>query len=162
MARYTDYLAGNPENSINPPYFHRYMTAPGSKLADWCCKLMTVCIALVWAINGLWCKLANMVPRHRAIVARILGESYAMEITTTIGFLELGMAIWILSSYKPRLNAWVQAILVAGMNLLEFWLARDLLLFGGFNLLFALGFVMVVLVHAWLCKAPAMNRKYAG
>lgn len=32
-------------------------------------------IALVWLVNGLWCKVLGHVPRHEAIVARVLSEN---------------------------------------------------------------------------------------
>jgi hypothetical protein len=35
-------------------------------------KLLTWLIALVWIINGLFCKVLNWAPRHQLIVARIL------------------------------------------------------------------------------------------
>jgi hypothetical protein len=39
-------------------------------------------IAAVWLINGLVCKVLNLVPRHREIVARILGDNHAPLFTT--------------------------------------------------------------------------------
>jgi len=36
-------------------------------------SLLKYFIALIWLINGLFCKLLNFVPRHEEIVKRILG-----------------------------------------------------------------------------------------
>jgi len=44
-------------------------------------KLLTLLIATVWLANGLFCKLLNLVPRHRLIVARILGAPHATLFT---------------------------------------------------------------------------------
>lgn len=54
------------------------------------------------------------------------------------------MAVWILSNFKSRLNAIVQIVIVAIMNILEFILVPDLLLWGRFNSLFALVFIAVI------------------
>tara|TARA_R110002050_G_scaffold300769_1_gene472409 strand:+ start:40560 stop:40778 length:219 start_codon:yes stop_codon:yes gene_type:complete len=53
-------------------------------------------------------------------------------------------AKWILSNYKSKLNALTQIVIVATMNLIEFLLAQDLLLWGKFNSLFALIFIILV------------------
>jgi len=94
-------------------------------------------IAGVWIINGLYCKLLNGVPRHRLIVARILGETHAAAFTKLIGLSELGMAIWILSGFLPRLAVVTQVIVIAVMNVVEFFKAPDLLLFGRANAILA-------------------------
>lgn len=52
-------------------------------------KILHWGIILVWFINGLYCKILNAVPRHEAIVARILGEEYARPLTLLIGLAEL-------------------------------------------------------------------------
>lgn len=93
-------------------------------------NVVNIGIALVWIINGVFCKVLNYVPRHQLIVARILGETHAPLLTRTIGILEAGMAIWILSRIKPRWCAIAQILLVASMNIIEFIAAPDLLLFG--------------------------------
>ncbi|MEO5777110.1 MAG: DoxX-like family protein [Flavobacterium sp.] len=109
-------------------------------------KLVTVLIAIVWMANGLLCKVLGLVPRHQEIVERILSfdRSSAYFAIKGIGLLEVLMAIWILSNIKPRLNAIAQMIIIATMNILEFMLAPDLLLWGKFNSLFALLFILLI------------------
>jgi uncharacterized membrane protein YphA (DoxX/SURF4 family) len=107
-------------------------------------KTLTYCIASVWLANGLFCKVLNLVPRHEAIVARILGDNYSRPLTILIGLSEIIMAIWIVSGIKRRLNAIFQITIVAAMNTIEFFLAPDLLLWGKFNSLFAILFILVV------------------
>jgi hypothetical protein len=105
---------------------------------------LNFCIAGVWMVNGFFCKVLNLVPRHQEIVARILGEDQVRLWTVLIGFAEFGMAIWIITGITPRLNAIVQIIAVAMMNALEFTLAPDLLLWGRFNALFAFLFNLLI------------------
>jgi uncharacterized membrane protein YphA (DoxX/SURF4 family) len=105
-----------------------------------------VCFAAVWLINGVWCKLLDGVPRHREIVVRILGDDHALLLTRLIGCAEILMAVWILSGLRPRWSALAQIAVVIAMNLVEFALAPDLLLFGRLNLLVALAYVILVAV----------------
>lgn len=109
-------------------------------------KLLTVFIASVWIVNGLFCKVLNLEPRHAEIVAIILSlqKSVANNITILIGFAEIIMALWILSGYKSKLNAIAQIIIVATMNSLEFIFVPNLLLWGKFNSLFAFIFILLV------------------
>lgn len=101
-------------------------------------------------VNGLVFKTLNIVPRHQQIVARILGESYALEITKAIGFAEMLMAFWVLSRIRSKLCAVVQIITVGSMNILEFVLAPDLLLFGRANIVVASVFMAVVYADAFV------------
>jgi hypothetical protein len=107
-------------------------------------KLLNYLIAAVWLANGLFCKVLNGVPRHQEIVARILGNDHAALLTRLIGLAEITMAVWIISGYRARLNAISQIIIIATMNILEFILVPDLLLWGRFNILFAFLFMLVI------------------
>lgn len=86
----------------------------------------------------------NLVPRHEQIVGRILGNEHARILTIIIGFSEIVMAIWIITNYKPRLNAITQIAVILSMNILEFVITPDLLLWGRFNLFFAILFICVI------------------
>src|SRR5690349_18565465 len=99
-------------------------------------------IAMAWLVNGFFCKVVNLVPRHQEIVARILGDEHARLFTLLIGLAETGMAVWILSCVARKLNAIVQMAIIAAMNVLEFILAPDLLLWGRLNALFAFLFII--------------------
>lgn len=106
--------------------------------------LLNYCIAAVWIANGLFCKMLNLVPRHEKIVSVILGTAHARLFTFSIGLLETGMAIWILSGFKSRFNTITQISIVATMNLLECMLVPDLLLWGKLNAVFAFLFILVL------------------
>lgn len=112
--------------------------------------LLNIFIAAVWLINGLVCKVLGLVPRHRAIVAKILGEAHAGLITKLIGFAEIGMTLWVLSGIYPKVNAAIQISIVALMNILEFFIAPDLLLFGRKNALVAIIFIIVVFYRGFV------------
>jgi hypothetical protein len=101
-------------------------------------------IAAVWMVSGLFCKVLNLVPRHREIITRILGDGHAQLWTSLVGFAEMGMGIWIFSGVAARLNAVIQIIAIATMNALEFTLAPDLLLWGRLNALFAFLFTLLI------------------
>ena len=100
--------------------------------------------ATVWIINGLFCKVMNLAPRHQEIVAKILGSEHARLLTFLIGVAEIGMAVWILSGIQKRLNALTQIFVIAIMNALEFFLAPDLLLWGRVNVFFAFVFILLI------------------
>ena len=113
---------------------------------------MNYIIPTVWLINGLFCKMLNLVPRHQEIVARILDEEYAREITFTIGVLEIIMVIWILSNYKSKLNALLQIAIIVSMNIIELIFVKDLLLFGNLNIVFASLFCGVIYYNEFILK----------
>ena len=119
-------------------------------------QILTFFIAAVSLINGLICKVLDLVPRHRQIVASILGDAHASLFTILIGISEIIMAAWILSGLWPRLNAVTQILVVAAMNIVEFFLVPDLLLWGKANALFAFGFILVIYYHGFY-----LNRKLA-
>jgi len=107
-------------------------------------RLINYFITLIWLVNGLFCKVLNFVPRHKAIVTRILGPEHSSLFTFLIGLSEIVMACWILSGIMPRTNVFVQIMIISAMNILEFFLAPDLLLWGKANALFAFLFVLLI------------------
>ncbi len=107
-------------------------------------KLLTWSIALVWLINGLVCKVFNLVPRHQQIVARILRTPHARSLTIAIGCAEIIMAVWIISRITKKLNTIVQVMIIAAMNTIEFIIAPDLLLWGRWNAIFALLLIAII------------------
>lgn len=119
--------------------------------------IITISIALVWFANGLFCKVLNLVPRHQEIVERILGETYALPITKTIGVLEIGMSIWVLSGIRSRFSAIFQLLIIATMNSLEFALAPDLLLFGRMNIVYAFLFMIIIYLNEFHIKTKKLR-----
>ncbi len=119
---------------------------------------LTFLIALVWLVNGLYCKVLQGVPRHEQIVAAILGDNHAAGLTTLIGYLEIGMAVWVVSRILPHWCGILQIIVVLLMNVLEFILVPELLLFGRMNLLIACGFAYLIYWHTFVFSSSVQAK----
>ena len=91
-------------------------------------KISGLCIAAVWIFHGLYSKILDGVPRHRMIVARILGEDIAKPTTIFIGALEVMLGLWVILEKRKRLCAATQTAALVTMNTLETLFARDLLI----------------------------------
>lgn len=86
--------------------------------------LARLAIALVWLYNGLWCKLLFGCPDHVEIVA---GAAADLRVSTTLRLpvtpvlwaldaAETALAVWVLTGRGARAAAWVQTLLLVGMN----------------------------------------------
>lgn len=115
-------------------------------------RLLILFFSLIWLVNGLFCKILNLVPRHQQIVAEILGETYAKTLTIAIGVGEVLMAIWIISRKFAQLSAITQILLIVTMNILEFILAPHLLLWGRLNIVFALCLAALVYYQGFVLE----------
>ena len=73
-------------------------------------------------------------------------------ITRAIGLGEVALAVAIWCGSWPRWLAAAQIALVLAMNVMEFFLAPELLLWGKMNSVYALIFAVVVFVNEWLIK----------
>lgn len=104
----------------------------------------TSIITLVWLINGLYCKVYNGVPRHEQIIVAILNSDSPRVYTILIGLGEVIIALWYLSRIQIFYCVLVQIILIASMNLIEFILVPNMLLWGKLNLVFALFFIAFI------------------
>lgn len=113
-------------------------------------SILKYAIAFIWIANGLFCKLFNLVPRHTQIVATIFHTPYARAITMLIGFSEIFMAIWIISGIKARLAAITQMIIIAAMNIIEFLLVPELLLWGRLNIIFSFFLIGIIGYHQFI------------
>ncbi|WP_452222915.1 DoxX-like family protein [Lacinutrix chionoecetis] len=120
-------------------------------------SIITIIIASVWLINGLYCKILNQVPRHETIVAHIFNTEHSRPIIIVIGFLEVCLAIWILTGYKKQLNAIIQIAIVIAMNIIEFIVVPELLMWQRLNIVFALMFVILVYLNAFYLNNKEIN-----
>lgn len=111
-------------------------------------RLLGVGIASVWLFHGLYSKIFHGIPRHRQIVARVLGEGLADPLTIVIGSLEAILGIWILSGRRRPACALVQTLAIVGMNTLEVLLAKDLLISAFGMVALNLGFLFMVWLWA--------------
>ena len=120
-------------------------------------QILTYLLAFVWLVNGFFCKILNFVPRHHQIVAKILGEEYSYSFTIIIGILEIMMAIWIISKLFSKINAVLQIVVIISMNILEFLLVPNLLLWGKLNIVFALLFSLLIYYYTFILKPTIKN-----
>ena len=120
-------------------------------------KILIYCIAAVWFINGFFCKVLNLVPRHKEIVSRILGAQHTDLFTKMIGISEILMSIWILTGIKSRFNTISQIFIIGTMNTLEYILCPDLLLWGKFNSLFAFIFIGIVFCNEFIIHKKSIK-----
>jgi hypothetical protein len=74
-------------------------------------------VAAVWLYEGLWCKLLGGVPLQREVVGAVPAfERSAAWVLRALGVVECGLAIWVLSGWRPFLAAAVQTALLVSMN----------------------------------------------
>lgn len=121
-------------------------------------RLLILFFSLIWLVNGLFCKILDLVPRHQQIVAEILGETYAKSLTIAIGVGEMLIAIWIISRKFAQLSAITQILLIVTMNILEFILAPHLLLWGRLNIVFALCMAALVYYQGFVLEPRLEGR----
>jgi uncharacterized membrane protein YphA (DoxX/SURF4 family) len=112
--------------------------------------------ASVWVVFGMIFKVSGAVPRHREIVAQILGPEVAPLITVLIGLAETALGLWFLSGFLPRICALFQTVAIVVMNALEVSYARSLLLAP--LPMIILNFVLLALVWHAALYPPVKNR----
>jgi hypothetical protein len=115
-------------------------------------------IAAVWLAFGLGAKVLGLVPRHRRIVAAVLGERLAGPVTVTVGLGETALGLWVLSGRRPRTAAALQTAAIASMNALELSRARSQLLAPWPMVAANTAFLAVVWAHAIAITPPRPPR----
>ena len=80
--------------------------------------LIRLAIAAVWLYEGLWCKLLGRMPHQNAVVESVpfFGARFAGVFLTTLGVVECGLALWVLSGWQPFLAALAQTVLLLILN----------------------------------------------
>ena len=117
-------------------------------------KLMGLAIGSVWIFHGLYSKVLNRIPRHRAIVGQVLGENMATPATAAIGAFEVLLGLWVWSGRKRKACAATQTLVLGTMNGLEITRARHLLI----SAPGMLALNAVLLTGAWLWAQPTQHR----
>ena len=90
--------------------------------------VLGIAIGSVWLFHGCYSKMLDGIPRHRLIIARVLGEGIASPAILLIGAIEVLLGVWVWTGRYRRVCALVQTLAIALMNLLEITFARDLLI----------------------------------
>ena len=113
---------------------------------------LTSALAGVWLVHGLYNKLLGGSPRHLAIVQSVPGldGTTGRHALVAVGFIEVGIAVWMLSRRAPQTCASVQTVVLLSMNVLELIYARHLLLWPAGLLPLNVCFLALV----WLWATP--------
>ncbi len=111
-----------------------------------------IVIGSVWVFHGLYSKILNGIPRHRLIVAKIIGTANAGIATKTIGLLEMLLGLWTFIGWQPVGCATMQTAAIVAMNTLEILLAGELLISAAGMVILNLGFL--TLVWQWAIFVP--------
>jgi hypothetical protein len=111
-----------------------------------------IAIGSVWVFHGLYSKILNGIPRHRLIVAKILGATNAGISTKVIGGLEVLLGLWAFTGWQPVGCAVVQTAAIVAMNALEICLAGELLISAVGMVILNLCFLS--LVWHWALRPP--------
>jgi hypothetical protein len=80
--------------------------------------LAQIAVAGVWLYEGLWCKILGGVPAQADVVGAVpfVGRRAAAWTLRALGIVECGLALWVLSGWRPYLGALAQTALLVGMN----------------------------------------------
>jgi hypothetical protein len=122
--------------------------------APWLLLAAQGLIGAVWIFHGLYSKLLNGIPRHRQIVARILGERHARLATSVIGIGEIIVGLWALSGWERVLCASAQTAALVAMNTIEIAMAADLLISAVGMVLLNGTFLTVIWTWALASRTP--------
>jgi uncharacterized protein YqjF (DUF2071 family) len=122
---------------------------------------MTIALAAVWLVHGLYNKLLGGSPRHLAIVQSVpgLGGETGRHVLVAVGAGEMLIAAWMLSRRAPRACAAVQTVVLLSMNVLELTYARPLLLWPAG--LLPLNLCFLALVWATAAREPLRRHPIA-
>ena len=114
-------------------------------------------VALVWLYQGRWCKLLGRCPGHRAIVQAVpgLAGGAGAIVLAGLGTIEVGLAVWVLSGWRPRWAAAAQTLLLVGMNGGGLLWGRDHIADPGAMITQNLAFLTLV----WLVAGRAAERR---
>ena len=80
--------------------------------------LTQIAVAAVWLYEGLWCKLVAGQQHQFEVVQAVpfFSPKLAAWILRGLGLLECGLAIWVVSGWRPFYAAAAQTGLLVGMN----------------------------------------------
>ena len=89
------------------------------------CRLV---VGAVWLVFGVVFKAFDVVPRHRQIVARVLGERWSRPVILLVAAGEATLGAWMIAGRLLVPCVALQTAAIVTMNALELRYARDLLL----------------------------------
>jgi DoxX-like protein len=80
--------------------------------------LIRIAVSAVWLYEGLCCKLLDVDPRQREVVAAVpyFGPRIGLLFLKALGVAEMGLAVWALSGMSPIPCAIIQTVLLVTLN----------------------------------------------
>jgi hypothetical protein len=118
--------------------------------------LIRTAVGAVWLYEGLWCKLLRGDPNQFQIVAEVprFGPRIGARFLQMLGAIEIGLAIWSFSRIAPVTCAWVQTVLLVGLNANGLLWARRLIRDPAGMAIKNFAFLMLAWVSASLSRSP--------
>ena len=112
--------------------------------------LIHVAVAAVWLYEGLWCKLLGGEPHQLRVVEAVpaYGPGFGLFFLKTLGVIEVGLALWMLSGIAPLLCAVIQTLLLVLLNTCGLLWARQIIRDPAGMLIKNFAFLMLVWVSA--------------
>ncbi|HEX4943641.1 MAG TPA: DoxX-like family protein [Usitatibacteraceae bacterium] len=80
--------------------------------------LVRAAVAGVWIYEGLWCKILGRSDNELRVVKAVprFGERFGPPFLMALGWVELGLGVWVLSGWTPGLCAAAQTLLLVALN----------------------------------------------
>ena len=115
--------------------------------------LLRAAVAAVWLYEGLYCKLLGGVPHQEDVVAAhpLFGKKLAKIFITTLAWVEIALAVWVMAGWHPGLAALAQTLLLVVMNANGLLFARHIIPDPAGMVVKNFGFVLL----AWVAAAQA-------
>lgn len=91
--------------------------------------LIRASVAAVWLYEGLWCKILGRVESQLKVVNAVpkLGPLFGAPFLKLLGFVEVGLGVWVLAGVAPGLCAIVETVLLVVLNVNGLLWARRLI-----------------------------------
>jgi hypothetical protein len=116
--------------------------------------LMRFGVAAVWLYEGLWCKLLGGVPHQADIVeAHPVFGKFASIFLQALGWVEIALAVWVVSGWEAGWAAIAQTLLLVVMNANGLLFARRIIPDPAGMVVKNFGFVLL----AWVVAAQGAS-----
>jgi len=91
--------------------------------------LIRASVAAVWLYEGLWCKIFGRIQSQVAVVTAVprLGPRFGRPFLKTLGVVEVGLAVWVMTGIAPGVCAILQTALLLLLNVNGLLWARHII-----------------------------------
>lgn len=118
--------------------------------------LIRISLAAVWLYEGLWCKILGRVQSQVDVVTAVprFGARFGLPFLKTLGVVEVGLALWVMTGVAPGLCAIVQTGLLVVLNVNGLLWARRVIREPFGMIVKNIAFLVLV----WVCGALSRGR----